>query len=43
MDSSQIKNQIYKEINPEDFTARLGYGVRSSINFTSYKKLMIKN
>lgn len=37
MDSSQIKNQIYKEINPEDFTARLGYGVRSSIILQAQK------
>ncbi len=31
MDSSKIRNRIYEEIAPDDFSARVGYGVRNSI------------
>lgn len=37
MDSSKIRNQIYEQIDPEDFTARVGYGVRSSIILQAQK------
>lgn len=37
MDSSKIRNQIYEQIDPEDFTARIGYGVRSSIILQAQK------
>ncbi|MFO3715775.1 insulinase family protein [Anaerococcus cruorum] len=37
MDSSKIKNQINKEIDPDDFTARVGYGVRNSIILQAQK------
>lgn len=37
MDSSKIRNQIYEKIDPEDFTARVGYGVRSSIILQAQK------
>ena len=37
MDSSKIKNQINKEIDPNDFTARVGYGVRNSIILQAQK------
>lgn len=37
MDSSKIKNQINQEIDPDDFTARVGYGVRNSIILQAQK------
>ncbi|MBM0047017.1 insulinase family protein [Anaerococcus sp. mt242] len=37
MDSSKIKNEINKEIDPDDFSARVGYGVRSSIILQAQK------
>ena len=37
MDSSKIKNQINKEIDPDDFTARVGYGVRNAIILQAQK------
>lgn len=37
MDSSKIKSQINKEIDPDDFTARIGYGVRNSIILQAQK------
>jgi len=37
MDSSKIRNQIYELIDPEDFTARIGYGVRSSVILQAQK------
>lgn len=37
MDSSKIKNQINQEIDPDDFTARIGYGVRNAIILQAQK------
>lgn len=37
LDSSKISNRVYKEIKPESFFARTGYGTRSSIIIQAQK------
>lgn len=37
LDSSEISKKIYKEIKPESFYARLGYGIRSSVLIQAQK------
>lgn len=37
MDSSKIKTQINMEIDPDDFSARVGYGVRSAVILQAQK------